>query len=325
MNILITGSEGFIGSHLVEYFVKKKFKVYAFVQYNSFSNIGWLLNIEKKLFSKIKLIFGDIKDPNCINEATKNVDFVINCAALIGIPYSYTARKSYIDNNILGTFNILENSLKNKIKRTVIFSTSEVYGNAEFIPMDESHPLKAQSPYAATKISADKITESYIKSFNLNATIVRPFNVFGPRQSLRAVIPTIINQSMSSKNINIGNKNTFRDFTYISDLCRAVFLILKSKKTNKKIINVSTGKTYQIDEIIKLIAKYSNKKIKIIIDQKRKRPKFSEVDKLVGSYKLLYKLTGWKPKVKFNDGIIKTIKWFKKNKQFYKNDNKFYY
>ena len=326
MNVLITGSEGFIGSHLVEYFYKKKFKVHALVQYNSFNNIGWLSSVNRKILSKINLIFGDIRDENSIGIATKNIDLVINCAALISIPYSYQARRSYVDNNILGTFNILENSLKKKnIKKTIIFSTSEIYGNAEYLPIDENHPLKAQSPYAASKISSEKLTESYIKSFNLNATIIRPFNTYGPRQSMRAVIPTIINQCLFSKKIHIGNIHTSRDFTYVSDLCSAVFMILNNNKCNKKTINIATGKSYKIDEIVKLVKKNSKKKNRIIADPKRKRLKSSEVDLLLGSYKLLNNITGWKPKVNFQDGIIKTVNWFKKNKYLYQNVNKFYY
>ena len=241
--ILITGSEGFVGSHLVEYLVRKKYKVRAFVLYNSFANKGWLENIDKEILKiEIHLV---ILSYHTLSLAFKNIDRVIHLAALIGIPYSYNSTKSYIDTNIIGTYNILEQCVKSKIKKLIITSTSEVYGSALKIPIDEGHKLQAQSPYAATKIAADKLTESYIKSFNLNAVIVRPFNIYGPRQSNRAVIPTIITQILKNKKIELGSLTPKRDFNYVADVCTAFEKILKNNKLNGKEVNICSGSSYQ--------------------------------------------------------------------------------
>ena len=318
--VLITGSEGFIGSHLVECLVKKNYKVKAFVLYNSFNNKGWLESIDKKILNKIDIHFGDIKDEKNLSLAFKGVDKVIHLAALIGIPYSYYSPRSYIDTNIFGTYNILEQCLKSKIKKLIVTSTSEVYGSALKIPIDENHKLQAQSPYAATKIAADKLTESYIKSFDLNAVIVRPFNTFGPRQSNRAVIPTIINQMLKKETIELGALNTKRDFNYVEDICNAFERILKTNRFNGKEVNICTGKSISILNIAKIIGKILKKDFRIIKSDDRLRPKKSEVEHLQGSNSFFKKNIKNFKKCKFETGLKKTVEWYRKNQKL-KNFN----
>jgi len=322
--ILITGSEGFIGSHLVEYLVRKKYNVKAFVLYNSFANKGWLETLDKEILEKIEIYFGDIRDYKNLSLAFKDVDRVIHLAALIGIPYSYNSTKSYIDTNIIGTYNILEQCVKSKIKKLIITSTSEVYGSALKIPIDENHKLQAQSPYAATKIAADKLTESYIKSFNLNAVIVRPFNTYGPRQSTRAVIPTIITQILKNKKIELGSLTPKRDFNYVSDVCSAFERILKNNKLIGKEVNICSGESISILNLVKLISKISNKKFKIKKSNKRLRPLKSEVDHLKGSNKKFsYYISNYK-RTDLINGLKKTIEWYANNETIKQFDTKNY-
>ena len=256
-NIFITGSEGFIGSHLVELLVKKKFKVKALVQYNSFNSWGWLETLDKKILKKIEIVLGDVRDLNEMISNTKNQDAIIHLAALIGIPYSYISPKNYIETNCVGTLNIMQAARINKIKKIIHTSTSEVYGTAKYVPMDENHPINAQSPYSASKISADHIAQSFYNSFNLPVVVLRPFNTFGPRQSLRAVIPTIFGQALNEKKINVGNLKPTRDFNYVEDIVNGFYLTLKSK--NKKIfgevINLGTGYEVSIKNLLNIIEK----------------------------------------------------------------------
>ena len=309
--ILITGSGGFIGSHTVEFFLEKKFFVRAFVHYNSNNNIGWLANINSKNKKNLEIYFGDIRDEKNTEKSFKNIDYVIHLAALIGIPYSYYSPRSYIETNIIGTYNVLESSLKNKIKRLLTTSTSEVYGSALYIPIKEDHPLQGQSPYSATKIGADKLAESYFKSFNLPLTIVRPFNTFGPRQSTRAIIPTIITQLLLSNTLKIGTASTKRDFNYVTDTVNAFYKILNCKKLIGKEVNVCTEQNISINKLINEISAILNKKNKIIYESKRMRPEKSEVNNLIGSCKLLKKYTRWKSNISLRDGLSKTICWYK--------------
>ena len=255
--IFVTGADGFIGSNLVQKLLLKKYKIIALSYYNSFNDIGWLRYVDKKLKKNLEIISGDIRDFNFINHLIKQSDIVIHLAALIGIPYSYKSPKSYIDVNVTGTFNILESAKINKIKKVIITSTSEVYGSAQKLPIDENHPLNAQSPYAASKIGADQLSLSYFKTFNLPITIIRPFNTFGPRQSMRAVIPTIINQFIKNKkSVFLGSVDTYRDFNFIDDITEGFVQVVKTK--NKKIfgeqINLGTNKYYSINEIVKFIS-----------------------------------------------------------------------
>ena len=313
--IFLTGSEGFLGSHLLELLINKNYNVKALVQYNSFNNIGWLNSIDPKILKEVEIIFGDVRDKEFLENSLKNCSTIIHLAALIGIPYSYNAARSYVDTNISGTLNLLEVAKKKNIERFIHTSTSEVYGSALFVPMNENHPINPQSPYAATKSSADKIAMSYFYSFNMPITILRPFNIFGPRQSSRAVIPTIINQiKNSSSKIFLGSQTTTRDFTFVSDTALAFENALKAKKINGEIINIGSNFEVSIEKIANLVNKIFNKDLRIILDPKRLRPEKSEVSRLLASNLKAKKLLRWKPKYVKIDGFKRaleiTCKWF---------------
>ena len=323
--IFITGAEGFIGSHLVEFLVNKNFKVKALVQYNSFNSWGWLDNLEKKIKKKIDVVLGDVRDLDEMLIHTKNQDAIIHLAALIGIPYSYISQKNYIETNTIGTLNIMQAAKKNKIKRIIHTSTSEVYGTAEYVPIDERHPIKAQSPYSASKISADQVAISFNKSFNLPVTILRPFNTFGPRQSNRAIIPTIMSQILTNNPIvKLGNTKPKRDFSYIDDTIKGFYLALISKNKNiyGETINLGSGYDISISELFQMIQKIAGKKVYLKIENKRKRALKSEVYRLKASNKKAKKLLNWIPKYHGKKGLYKalvlTFKWLKNNR----NDNK---
>ena len=321
--IYITGAGGFIGSHIVDLFLKKNFKVTALIKYNSKNNWGWLEGYNNK---NLKIELGDITNFNFINNSIKGHDYIIHLAALIGIPYSYLAVENYYDVNVKGTINILNAARVNKLKKVLLTSTSEVYGSANYIPIDEKHELQAQSPYSASKIASDHIGEAFFKSFNVPVTIVRPFNAYGPRQSMRAVIPTIMSQILSkSKTINIGNISTARDYNYVTDIALAFYEILMARNTNGEIINVASGKKILIKDLIKKIINLSSQnKIKIKISKKRVRPKNSEVNLLLGCNKKIRKITKWKPSITFEEGLFKTYQWFKKNHNKDKLKSKIY-
>ena len=277
--VVVTGADGFIGSHLVEMLVDNGFSVKALSQYNSFNNWGWLDDIP--CLDKIEVLTGDVRDPHFCNHITEDVDIVYHLAALIAIPYSYLAPDSYVDTNVKGTLNICQAARKNKVRHVVHTSTSEVYGTAQYVPIDEKHPIQPQSPYSATKIAADAIAMSFYNSLDLPVTIVRPFNTYGPRQSNRAIIPTVISQLLSKKkNIKVGNIYPKRDWTYVSDLCSAYYALYKSRKGFGKIYNVGTGNDHSISDMIKISQKICKTKKKIILEGKRKRPIKSEVNKL---------------------------------------------
>ena len=326
--IFVTGSEGFIGSHLVERLVKNNYKVTALVKYNYKNDIGWLRYLDQKILKKLKIVSGDITDYDFLEKHTKNMDYIINLAALIGIPYSYKAVKSYIDTNIIGTYNILKVTQNNKIKKTIHTSTSEVYGGNHKKPIKEYHQNYAQSPYAASKIGADQLCVSFYCSFNCPVVIIRPFNTFGPRQSNRAIIPTIINQLISSNKLNLGNVNTFRDLNYIDDTIEAYIKILKSnKKINGEIFNVGSGFNFSIKKIAEMLIKISGKKVKINKQKIRFRPKKSEVNFLLADNKKIKKIIRWKPKYnnykKIHLALINTYKWFKNNRDKYNLEKDF--
>lgn len=324
--VFITGAEGFIGSHLVELLVKKNFKVKALVQYNSFNSWGWLESLDKSILKQIDIVLGDIRDLNEMILNTKNQDAVIHLAALIGIPYSYISPKNYIETNCIGTLNIMQAAKINKVKKIIHTSTSEVYGTAKYVPMDENHPLNAQSPYSASKISADHIVQSFFNSFNLPVVTLRPFNSFGPRQSLRAVIPTIIGQTINEKKIKVGNLKPTRDFNYVEDIANGFYMALKSK--NKKIfgevINLGTGYEISIKNLLGIIKKISNKSLSFKIDNQRVRISKSEVFRLKASNKKAMKFIQWKPKYSGYKGLCKALKltygWYEKNKKNFKSD-----
>jgi dTDP-D-glucose 4,6-dehydratase len=313
----ITGSEGFIGSNLVEKLLNNRAYIFALVSYNSFGNIGWL-NLLSNNNPRLKIIFGDLKDPETYTEFLKKSDYVINLASLISVPYSYTGPKSYIENNVIGC-HFLYNACRNlKLKKIIHVSSSEVYGTPKKLPISELTIFNPQSPYAASKAGSDHIAKSYYYSFNLPLVILRPFNNFGPRQSLRAVIPTIINQALKGNEIKIGKVNTKRDFLYVSD---TVDVILKLINTNKSMVgeefNVGTNYSFKIIEVIKLISKILNKKLILKLDKDKLRPIKSEVEVLLCDYSKIRKKISWSPKFKGRKGFEKalkiTVEWYKKN------------
>lgn len=321
--ILVTGAEGFIGSHLVERLLESNYQVKALVLYNSFNNWGWLETFTSEQKSKIEIVTGDVRDYNSVFEIMRDVDAVLHLAALIAIPYSYSAPESYINTNITGTLNILNAAKFFNIKRVLITSTSEVYGTAKYVPIDELHPLQGQSPYSATKIAADKLGESFYRSFNLPVTVVRPFNTFGPRQSARAIIPTIISQIKNgSKKINLGDLSPTRDFLFVKDTVNGFVDILESDKTVGEEINIATQSEISIKNLLEKIITILNVNVEIVEDKNRIRPLKSEVFRLYGSNKKITELTNWKQKYSFDDGLKETIKWFSnsENLKHYKSD-----
>ncbi|AIY79887.1 SDR family NAD(P)-dependent oxidoreductase [Clostridium botulinum] len=310
--VLVTGADGFIGSHLCEILLENGYDVRAFVYYNSFNSWGWLDSLDKNKKSKIDIFSGDIRDPNGVREAMKGIDEVFHLAALIAIPFSYHSPDSYVDTNIKGTLNVLQASRELNTKRILITSTSEVYGTAKYVPIDENHPFQGQSPYSATKIGADRIAESFYRSFDLPLTIVRPFNTYGPRQSARAVIPTIITQLLcGEKQIKLGSLIPTRDFNYVKDTANGFLEISKSEKTIGEEINIATSKEISIRDLASEIIRQINKDATIICDEERLRPEKSEVNRLLGSNEKIKKLTNWEPKFTFAEGIKETIDWFR--------------
>ncbi|OUU62652.1 MAG: NAD-dependent dehydratase [Alphaproteobacteria bacterium TMED62] len=323
--ILITGADGFIGSHLVEFLVEIGANVKAFCLYNSWNNIGWLSDLPEEVISKVELITGDIRDQTRVKEAVDGVAYVFHLASLIGIPYSYVAYRSYYQTNVLGTLNILEACKLNKsIERIIHTSTSEVYGSAQQIPINESHPLVGQSPYSASKIAADKLAESFYLSFNLPIITLRPFNTFGPRQTTRAVIPSIISQLVTGvKKLHLGNIHATRDFNYVLDTVRSITALSVKKKAIGKTINIGTGKEISIKETASTIMNIMNYKVPIVSQKKRLRPKNSEVNRLIADTKLMNSLINKDKRYSFKNGIEETINWIRKNqKYFIKNEYK---
>ena len=319
--VLVTGADGFIGSHLVELLVEKGYEVKAFVYYNSFNTWGWLDTLPKEKLDKIEVFCGDIRDPNGVREAMKGVDTVFHLAALIAIPFSYHSPDSYVDTNIKGTLNVLQAARDLKLERVLVTSTSEVYGTALYVPIDEEHPLQGQSPYSATKIGADQIALSFYRSFNVPVTLVRPFNTFGPRQSARAVIPTIISQLLAGKEeIKLGSLTPTRDFNYVKDTANGFLEIALSDKTIGEVVNIATQKEISIGDLANELIKQINPKAKIICDEQRLRPEKSEVNRLLGKNEKILKLTNWKPQYTFEEGIRETIEFIKNNMDSYKPD-----
>ena len=308
-NILITGADGFIGSHLTEMLVKKDAKIKALSLYNSFNNWGWLENID--CIDEIEVICGDIRDTNFINKITKDIDVIFHLAALIAIPYSYIAPDSYIDTNINGTLNICQSALQNQVSKVIHTSTSEVYGTAQYVPIDEKHPLQPQSPYSATKIGADALAESFYRSFNLPLTIVRSFNTFGPRQSARAVIPTIITQIASGKKqIMLGDTRPTRDFNYVKDTCNGFIELAECNKAIGEIVNIGSNYEISVGDTLNIIKELMNSDIEFITDKQRLRPEKSEVNRLWCDNTKINTLTGFKPEYSLKDGLKETIEWF---------------
>jgi len=319
MKILVTGSEGFIGSHLTELLVEKGFEVKAFVKYNFKNDWGWLE--ESKYKDYIEIYTGDVRDYDSVYDAMKDVDVVFHLAALIGIPYSYISPLAYIKTNTEGTYNILESGRKLNLKRIIITSTSEIYGTAQYVPIDEKHPYNPQSPYAASKAAADHLALSYYRSFGTPVTIIRPFNTYGPRQSARAVIPTIISQILAGKKqIKLGNLSPTRDLNYVKDIANGFVTVGLHENTIGDVYNLGSGQEISIGALAQKIIELTGKEVEIIGDTQRIRPEKSEVERLLSNAEKAKNVAGWEPKYTLDEGLKETIDWIKDNLQHYKTD-----
>ena len=323
--ILVTGSDGFIGSHLTEELVNQGYNVKAFVYYNSFNSWGWLDTLSDEIKNNIEIFSGDIRDPNGVRIAMEGCDTVFHLAALIAIPFSYHSPDSYVDTNIKGTLNVLQAAKLLNTKRVLVTSTSEVYGTAQFVPITEEHPFQGQSPYSATKIGADRLAESFFRSFDLPVTIVRPFNTFGPRQSARAVIPTIITQLLDGMvEIKLGSVSPTRDFSFVKDTVNGFIEIAKSAKTIGQEINIATQSEISIGNLATELIRQINPNAKIVCDEQRLRPEKSEVNRLFGSNEKLKRLTNWKQQYSLEEGLKETIEWFSKKENLAQYKTKIY-
>ncbi len=308
MKALITGADGFIGSHLAEMLMRKGYSVSALSQYNSFNNWGWLEDVECR--DELEILSGDIRDSHYCRHITQGVDVIFHLAALIAIPYSYVAPESYVDTNVKGTLNICQAALDNKVKRLIHTSTSEVYGTAQYVPIDEKHPLQAQSPYSATKIAADAMATSYFNAFDLPVTIARPFNTYGPRQSARAVIPTIITQiATGKKQIKLGDVSPTRDFNYVEDTCRGFLQLANCDAAIGETVNIGSNYEISVGDTLNLIKELMGSDVEFVVDEQRVRPEKSEVFRLWCDNTRIEQLTGFKPQVSIRDGLQRTIDW----------------
>lgn len=315
--VLVTGAAGFIGSHLTELLVNKGFEVKAFVRYNSKNNWGWLEDSPVK--NEIEVITGDIRDYDSVYNAIQGCNSVFHLAALIGIPYSYVSPKAYIETNVIGTYNILQAAKELKTEKILVTSTSETYGTAQYVPIDENHPMVGQSPYSATKIAADQLAISYYRSFNLPVKIVRPFNTYGPRQSARAIIPTVITQILSGKTeLNLGNLTPTRDLTFVKDTCKGFYEIFNAEALFGEITNIGMSDEISVGDLANKIAGLLNTNVIINSDNQRVRPQNSEVERLFCDNKKILKYTNWKPDYNLEKGLVETIEWLKNNISLYK-------
>jgi len=308
--ILVTGADGFIGSHLVEQLVKEGFEVRALAQYNSFSSWGWL--DESSVRKDIEVVLGDVRDPSQMRKIAQGVDTIYHLAALIAIPYSYQAPSSYVDTNVQGTLNVMQAALEANVSRVIQTSTSEVYGTAQYVPINEEHPLQAQSPYSATKIAADALAFSYYSSFELPVTIARPFNTYGPRQSARAVIPTVITQLLTGyKKLKLGSLHPTRDFNYVLDTCKGFMALARCDDAVGKTINIGSGSEISIGDTVRLIAKIVGVEVEIECESQRLRPVGSEVERLCCDNTKIQNLSGYEPSYSLEEGLKQTIEWLR--------------
>lgn len=315
--VLVTGADGFIGSHLTEMLVKQGAEVRALSQYNSFNNWGWLEDID--CLDDVDVVCGDVRDSEYCRKITKDIDIVFNLAALIAIPYSYVAPESYIDTNVKGALNICQAAISNNVEKVIQTSTSEVYGTAQYVPIDEKHPLQPQSPYSASKIGADSIAMSFHNAFDLNVTIARPFNTYGPRQSSRAVIPTIITQIASGmKEIKIGDGTPTRDFNYVLDTCRGFIMLAESDAVNGETVNIGSNYEISVNDTLQLIKKIMGSDVQFVVDEQRLRPQNSEVFRLWCDNSKIKKLVGFEPEYSIEAGLKETINWFTKEENLRK-------
>lgn len=307
--ILVTGADGFIGSHLTEMLVKQGHQVKALSQYNSFNHWGWLEEVD--CLDQIEVLSGDVRDPHYCKHITKGIEIIYHLAALIAIPYSYVAPDSYVDTNIKGTLNICQAALDNRVQRVIQTSTSEVYGTAQYVPIDEHHPLQAQSPYSASKIAADAMAMSFYNAFGLPLTIARPFNTYGPRQSARAVIPTIITQiADGKKQIQLGDVSPTRDFNYVEDTCRGFTALAESPKTLGETVNIGSNSEISVGETLNIIKNIMHSDVEFVVDDRRLRPEKSEVNRLCCDNTKIKALTGFESMVNITEGLQRTVDWF---------------
>jgi NAD dependent epimerase/dehydratase len=321
--VLITGADGFIGSHLTEALLDTGCDLRAFVYYNSFNSWGWLDALPDATRRRLDVFAGDIRDPNGVRAACKGIDVVLHLAALIAIPFSYHSPDSYVDTNIRGTLNVLQAARDAEIERVVVTSTSEVYGTACYVPIDERHPMQGQSPYSATKIGADRLAESFWRSFGLPVVIVRPFNTYGPRQSARAVIPTVITQLLAgAPEIRLGALSPTRDLTYVADTCRGFLELAACDAAVGREVNLGSGTEIAVGDLAQRLIEMINPQARIATDEQRLRPANSEVERLLSDPRLMHSLTGWRAEVTLDEGLARTIAWFadKANLARYKTD-----
>jgi NAD dependent epimerase/dehydratase len=308
-NILVTGADGFIGSHLTEMLAKQGHRIKALSQYNSFNHWGWLEEVD--CLEQIEVLNGDARDPHYCKHISQDVDVIYHLAALIAIPYSYVAPDSYVDTNIKGTLNICQAALDNHVRRVIHTSTSEVYGTAQYVPIDEKHPMQPQSPYSASKIAADAMSMSFYNAFGLPLTIARPFNTYGPRQSARAVIPTIITQiADGKKQICLGDLSPTRDFNYVEDTCRGFIALAESEKTVGETVNIGSNSEISVGDTLNIIKNIMHSDVEFIVDDQRLRPEKSEVNRLCCDNSKIKALTGFESMIDINEGLQRTVDWF---------------
>jgi NAD dependent epimerase/dehydratase len=309
--IVVTGADGFIGSHLSEALVTHGCNVTAFCLYNSFGSRGWLETIPAEIQGEMRMVLGDVRDPDMVRSALAGADAVFHLAALIGIPFSFHAPQSYVDTNVKGTLNVLQAARELGLSRVVVTSTSEVYGSAQYVPMDEKHPRHGQSPYSASKIAADAMAEAFYDSFDLPVVTVRPFNTYGPRQSTRAVIPTIVTQLLAGADeVHMGSLTPRRDFTYVADTCSGLIALGACDRALGLDVNLGTGQDIAIGELAAMIIEMTGSSARIVHEEERTRPDKSEVDRLQSDNALAQGLTGWRPEVPLREGLSRTIEWF---------------
>lgn len=307
--VLVTGAGGFIGSHLTEALVEAGAKVRVFIRYNSRDGRGNLEDLELQVLKQIEIIAGDLRDADVIDRSVKGCDTVFHLGALVGIPYSYKNPREVVETNVLGTFNILNSGREHEVNRIITTSTSEVYGSACYVPIDEMHPLQGQSPYSASKIGADKLAESFYSSFNLPVVTIRPFNCYGPRQSARAIIPTLITQALASEEIRLGNTETLRDFTFVTDTVEGFLAAAQTQEGIGKVFNVGSGREISIGQLANIIINTTKSTAKLVIDESRVRPSRSEVTRLLADNRLAKETLGWEPQVTLEEGIKRTVDW----------------
>jgi len=318
--VLVTGAGGFVGSHLVEALVKSGAKVKAFVHYNSRNDWGMLEDVDKNILREVEVTASDLRDTDAVRKAVKDQEVVFHLGALIGIPYSYVNPRDVVDTNVSGTLNVLTSARDFKVEKIIHTSTSEVYGTAQYVPMDENHPVNPQSPYAASKLAADLLALSFHRSYDLPVGVIRPFNVYGPRQSARAVIPSIIIQALLKRRVNLGSIFPTRDLTFVTDSASGFIAFAKCEKTVGEVVNLGSNREVSISELIEIVSTCLNKKIKVIKEKKRIRPEKSEVERLFSDSSKAKALFGWNPKIDIEEGIRKTISWIEKNIDRYKQE-----